>query len=876
VKKTLLLTTCAMVAFPTTAFAQSTGSVEFEEETIVVTGNRVQDVGGVQTPDAPKAKQVVTQELISRSGPGQNVLDTINVVPGVSFQNNDAYGNSGGTLSIRGFDSTRVSYTLDGIQLNDSGNYSIYSNFSIDPELIEQVNVSLGSTDVDSPTASAVGGTINQRTRTPGREFGGRFSASVGEYDYRRFFGMIDTGEIGPWGTRAFIAASTSKYDNPYNNYGKLDRTQYNAKIYQPVGGNGDFVSLAGRYNKDRNNFFGSLPLRLDAGRTVGSGSGNRYPDNNDEREYNINYPCTVDVPQAGVADVANSCGTEFDRRFNPSNSANLRGNSRFTLTDNLVLTVDPSYQYTKANGGGTVTAREFGYDINPNPFNATGGAGRANCATAANSAVVNCVAGFFGGSPYAGGVDLNGDGDLLDQVSVLSPSQTRTKRYAVIAGLRYNVNEAHSVRATYTYDRSNHRQTGEVGLLDSDGEPFSVFPVDDAVVDVNGVPLQKRDRQSYAILNQVAAEYRGEFGPLTINAGARLPFFKRDLNNFCYTSSASGFVECSGGNDTVSGLIGTLNPSYSQPQHRVLKYSKLLPNVGAIYDFTPNISAFASYSKGLSVPSTDNLYNAFFFPVDTDQARPNPETTDTFDGGLRYRSTKVQAQVAGWYTKFDDRLASAFDPELNATVYRNLGQVTKWGIDGSIAYSPVRSLTAYLFGSWNHAKIKDNVQIGTLPTGTTCNTVDPTSETGIRNCAFTAGNREAGSPKYMYGASLVASINALDIGITAKRTGERYIFDNNRAVFAGPIATPTQVYSATADAYWLVNADVRFNLDRLSPTLKQTYLQLNVYNLFDAFYVGGFGGGLSQSLSGASFGSPPFVQVGAPRTVSLTLNLGF
>ena len=89
---------------PTAAFAQSTGSVDFEKETIVVTGARTQDVGGVQTPDAPKAKVIITQELISRSGPGQTVLDTINIVPGVSFQNNDAYGNAGGTLSVRGFD----------------------------------------------------------------------------------------------------------------------------------------------------------------------------------------------------------------------------------------------------------------------------------------------------------------------------------------------------------------------------------------------------------------------------------------------------------------------------------------------------------------------------------------------------------------------------------------------------------------------------------------------------------------------------------------------------------------------------------------------------------------------------------------------------
>ena len=234
-----------------------------------------------------------------------------------------------------------------------------------------------------------------------------------------------------------------------------------------------------------------------------------------------------------------------------------------------------------------------------------------------------------------------------------------------MIAGLRYDINDDHSVRASYTYDRSNHRQTGEVGLLGNDGEPNSVFPVDAPVLDASGFPLQKRDRQSYAVLNQVAAEYRGDFGPLTVNVGARLPFFKRDLENYCYTSSANGFVECAGGNAAVNTQIGALNPTFSTPQRRVLNYSKLLPNIGAIYDFTRNVSAFASYSKGISVPSTDNLYNAFFFPVGTDGAKPEPETTDTFDGGLRYRSSKVQAQVAAWYTQFDNRLASAFDPDL-------------------------------------------------------------------------------------------------------------------------------------------------------------------------------------------------------------------
>src|SRR3546814_15380538 len=68
---------------------------------------------------------------------------------------------------------------------------------------------------------------------------------------------------------------------------------------------------------------------------------------------------CQTDTPEPGVADVANSCGTPFDYRFNPSNTGTIRVNSRFTLADGLVLTVDPSYPYVKANGGGPPTGYE-------------------------------------------------------------------------------------------------------------------------------------------------------------------------------------------------------------------------------------------------------------------------------------------------------------------------------------------------------------------------------------------------------------------------------------------------------------------------------------------------------------------------------------
>ena len=379
----------AALVLPSAAFAQSTGSSDFEEENeIVVTGTALSNnVGGVELPDTPKSKVVIDAELIQRQRPGQTVNDIINLSPGVSFQNNDATGAAGGTFTIRGFDSTRISQTVDGIPLNDTGNYAIYSNQQQDPETLESINVNLGSTDVDSPTASASGGTVNIRTRVPGEELGALFSGMVGSYagngtkfgkrNIYRGFAMLDSGNMTSFGTRAFVSASWTNGDNPFNNYGQLQKAQFNGRLYQPIGDNGDFIAVAGHYNQNRNNFFGSVPLRIDssqlpngaAARIVGPNSGNRFPLFTAERFYNINATCamtpgvngtaqnTAAAPAAPTAGA--SCGSEFDRRYNPSNTGNIRGNMRFTLAEGLVLTVDPSFQYVKANGGGVVAARE-------------------------------------------------------------------------------------------------------------------------------------------------------------------------------------------------------------------------------------------------------------------------------------------------------------------------------------------------------------------------------------------------------------------------------------------------------------------------------------------------------------------------------------
>ncbi len=877
------------LAAMTPAFAQSTGSQVFDQPEIIVTGAKgPKQVDGVSIPDSPKTRQVLTQALITHQTPGQTINDIINLVPGVSFQNNDGYGAGGGFLTIRGFDQSRISETFDGIPLNDTGNYALYSNQQLDPELIDQVAVSLGSTDIDSPTPSATGSTVNYVSRTPTDDFHVRLQGTIGAFDMMRIFGVVDTGTFTKFGTKAWLSASEENYRSPFNNIGKLRKDQANFKVYQPIGSGGDFISVAGNWNDNRNNFSASVPLRTDTTvlntttgavtgpRTVGTGTANGFPSSFDNEQYMV-AACTRPTPSAaaGAAGVqtetSSSCGTSYDYRYNPSRTGNIRVNSRFGITDKMILTVDPFYEYTDANGGGTVVAHEGAYT---------------------NAAKTFTGYGYIGGAFYVGR-DLNGDGDARDTVDLLAPSNTITNRYGVIANLIYNLTPSQTFRINYTLDYGHHRQTGEANFLDQGGHPLTVFPQGDPIPDGNGNVLQKRDRLSLAILNQVAGQYRGKFfdDKLTVEAGARAAFFQRKLHNFCFATNGSGNVDCLDENDAANAAYAAANPyvvnpatgvpgtgQYAVPQKRNFHFNKVLPSAGLTYQLANNISVYGSYSKGLQVPGTDQLYNGFYYPTGTQPANPKPETSDNFDAGVRMRSGKVQAQFAGWYTIFKNRIEQNYDPIAQLSTYTNLGTVHKYGFDGSLAYNVIPQLSLYVFGSYLHSKILDDVQVGTCGATGINTSIGPNVSSCTAGSAIfapTAGKRESNAPTYTFGGRAEGHVGPFELGVQVKRTGPRYINDQNTPVYqsygtgAGTIFY--QVFGAKTPSYTLVDLDARLSLKAIGMN-DSTWLQFNVTNLTNKFYVGAS----STGNATPSNTTVNFFQIGAPRTISGTINFGF
>src|SRR5206468_2659295 len=133
--------------------------------------------------------------------------------------------------------------------------------------------------------------------------------------------------------------------------------------------------------------------------------------------------------------------------------------------------TVDPNFQYTKANGGS--------YGVS-----ASEGAGPGG------------YLGFVAGSYYYGR-DLNGDGDTLDKVELDQTSQTVTHRWTINASLRYDITPSQTIRVAYSHDYGRHRQSGEGIGLQLNGQPIDVFPINNPLLAANGSPVEKRNRIS-------------------------------------------------------------------------------------------------------------------------------------------------------------------------------------------------------------------------------------------------------------------------------------------------------------------------------------------------------------------------------------------
>lgn len=114
---------------------------------------------------------------------------------------------------------------------------------------------------------------------------------------------------------------------------------------------------------------------------------------------------------------------------------------------------------------------------------------------------------------------------------------------------------------------------------------------------------------------------------------------------------------------------------------------------VGGQYDFTDNLTGYATYSRGYKGPA----YNVFFNMQPRDTEALKPETSDSYELGLKSTAwnNRLVANLAVFHTDYDNYQANFFDTVANQVVTRliNAGSVKTQGVELDYSLQATRQL---------------------------------------------------------------------------------------------------------------------------------------------------------------------------------------
>lgn len=126
--------------------------------------------------------------------------------------------------------------------------------------------------------------------------------------------------------------------------------------------------------------------------------------------------------------------------------------------------------------------------------------------------------------------------------------------------------------------------------------------------------------------------------------------------------------------------------------------FSDIVFNLGGLYRVTDDLSLFASFAQGYSVPS---FADALFFPsagfqLDQNIQNLQPQKVNNFEVGLRGEWDTVQASLAGFYNQSD--LDSAF-VDLDEDNFYEIERVPRqvYGLEATVDWQPAQT---WLLGS--------------------------------------------------------------------------------------------------------------------------------------------------------------------------------
>ncbi|MBB2201462.1 TonB-dependent receptor [Gluconacetobacter tumulisoli] len=212
---------------------------------------------------ASRETQTVSRMAISQYVPGTSPFKALSKLPGVMFTTSDPLGayEWSQQIIIRGFDQSRLGFTMDGIPLGNLA-YGNDNGLSIGRALQTENNgaatLTQGAGSVGVAASNDLGGALEFTSIDPTNRFGVDVAGTVGSAATWRTFMRVNSGLL-PTGGKFYVS-----YDyldaNKWKGDGQQRQQQANAKFVQPIGENVK-LTLYGDWSMRQENDYQDLSL---------------------------------------------------------------------------------------------------------------------------------------------------------------------------------------------------------------------------------------------------------------------------------------------------------------------------------------------------------------------------------------------------------------------------------------------------------------------------------------------------------------------------------------------------------------------------------------------------------------------------------------
>ena len=629
---------------------------------------------GLMVPeDAPKARSTITKDEIEKQRGTDNAYQALSLLPSVNAYNYDGTGLFGGGLTMRGFNSDQIGATINGVPINDSGNYAVYPEEFVDQENVCKEFVTQGSTDVDAPHVGATGGNLGIVTCDPEEKERWRVIQTLGGLDLTKTYVRYDTGRVMDDRAKFFISASYAEAD----------------KWKGEGGAKRDHVDFGFRFDFDRFDYVTGAVLI------------NRMLNNNildptlaQINQYGYDYdnassfPGHVPGANGTAQSDVNQSPAYYKLSLNPFENIIASASGHFRLNDNTELKVTPYFWYGYGTGGTQEKLMAESGFLNP----ATG---------------------------KLVGVDLNGDGDTLDKVLVGTSNVTKTDRPGITTSITETLDN-NTLFGGVWLEQAHHKQTAPMELLPDDGTLPDPWFGGGYVDRPDGSPYQGRDWLTISTAWQLFLQDTIALmdDRLRLNIGVRDPSIRRDFTNLPNEGSNSAtYYEIV---RTYSDLLPQMGARFDIDNANQL-FASLSKNMKA----PPNFAFSTSTGDNVTIVTGQPVLSAIV----------KPETSWDLDLGYRYQGKAMIAQATVFDVDYQNRMANAYDPNTDTSSYINAGAVKTHGFELEAGNTPYHGWSFYGSFGYTDSVIQDDIQVtstGVLPTAGKEFPVTPKTKVGL------------------------------------------------------------------------------------------------------------------------------------------------